>query len=232
MRRSIAGLPQGNWSRESGSIRMALFVGALAVAWLLASTASVQASTGTITRAYTNAEWTKGSLAGEINFSGCESAHPCEWLPLAFVQPSLPEYQCWGEEWISTDHNIRVVWNGGEQPANGIASFNLSNVNILQGVYGQRLCVIVVKTVKMRNEDCEKIEELWGKNPENCPIENVIYDSVVASSLLTVEPPPPPTSETTPPPTTDKPLKCRKGFKRRSRKCVRVTNHRHHRHRR
>ena len=95
---------------------------AFALSLLLAP--SAVGYSGTITRAYTSATWTRGSLAGQVNWTDCGS--PCAWLPTATVQPTLPDYRCLGDEALDSDPNTLVVWNGGGRSTNGAAAFDLT----------------------------------------------------------------------------------------------------------
>lgn len=210
-------------------------IGIIAATLGMASSAS--ASSGRITSAYANAEWTKGDLAGEANWTDCGS-DPCEWEIFATVQPSLPEYSCRPEEWLEYDRNVMQVWSGHWQATNGTASFDLPEASILPGVYGQRLCLMGIEIIKKRNEWCEKTEELWGNNPENCPIESNVFGRVLAWQLLTVAPPPTPIPPSTAPPSSPPSgsagrLRCKKGFRKRlvngKARCVKIKKHKHRR---
>lgn len=168
-----------------GSILVLAAIGVLTVA------ASAAASSGQITRAYANADWTRGSLAGQITWTECGSS--CSWIPTATVQPTLPEYHCLGNEAIDSDPNTSAVWSGGGKTANGEASFDLINTPILNGVHGQRLCLSVIETRLVPDAVCEAqkkvIEEITGK-PVNCPPVSKTFYHVLATALLTLEPPP------------------------------------------
>ncbi len=76
-----------------------------------------------------------------------EAPTPCQWRPVATVQPTLPSYNCKGNEATDTDPNTKVVWDGGTQSTNSAgAGFDGVDVPILEGVVGQRLCLSVIGT--------------------------------------------------------------------------------------
>lgn len=218
-------------------VRGKLWVVLVAAALALPSQAS--ASSAAISRAYSNPEWTRGSLAASVEWTGCQTGFACSWLAVATIQPSLPSYNCTGEEWLEagSDPNIQSIWSDGGHGANGATSFDLTGVPILPAVHGQRLCVSVVFDYWRRNPVCVIQAPILGLDPEvDCPFEKVIQWEDLASKLLEVEPPPPPApvaaQETTPPPTPSvKRKRCHKGkrlVKRHGRK-VCVKRHRPHR---
>lgn len=215
---------------------------ALVTAGLLAGPAS--ASTGTITRAYADPSWTKGSLAGSVTFDECQPGFACSWLAYATVQPSLPSYYCNGKEWLEySDRNIRMVWSQGGLTANGTTGFDLPSASILPAVHGQRLCVSVVYDFWRRDIVCVATAPVFGDDPNNCPYEKVIVSKALASKLLEIEPPPlappvaaPPAVEVPPVVSKPKPRKakrCPKGKRKVKRKgkvrCVKKQRKRGHR---
>jgi hypothetical protein len=111
---------------------------------------AASASSGQITRALANSDWTLGSFAMSVTWDGTECPEAqtsCAWRPIATVQPTLPSYTCKGNEATDTDPNTKVVWDGGTQTPNSAgASFDGVNVPILEGVVGQRLCLSVIGT--------------------------------------------------------------------------------------
>jgi hypothetical protein len=166
---------------------LAAAVAALAASALLAQAAA--ASSGSITRAYANATWTRGSLAGSVAWTDCGGGF-CSWIPIATVQPSLPEYGCQGDEALDSDPNTQVVWNGGGRNANGAVSFDLVDAPILNGVHGQRLCLSAVQTTQIRDPICAAQAPILGMDPNSCPLVNVIAGRVLATTLLGLEPAP------------------------------------------
>jgi hypothetical protein len=171
------------------SVKRALAAGvaALAASALLAQVAA--ASSGSITRAFSNSTWTRGSIAGSIDWTDCGGGF-CSWLPIATVQPSLPEYRCLGDEALDSDPNTQVVWSGGARNFNGTASFDLVDAPILNGVHGQRLCLSAIQTTQIRDPVCVAQAPILGLDPNACPLVNRIAGRVLATTLLTVEPVP------------------------------------------
>lgn len=212
---------------------------ALVGACSLSFSAAAQASSGVISRAYANSTWTQGSFAGSVTWSECQSGFSCKWIPYATVQPSLPSYNCTGEEWLEySDHNISQVWSGGGQSANGTVSFDLPKSSILQGVQGQRLCVSVIYGYWRRNPVCVAQAPIFGQDPNVvCPYEEAIFSKWITTKLLEVEPPPTPAptlpSTSTPVPTQIV-VKCKKGFKKKTVKgkvkCIPRHKHKQHQH--
>jgi hypothetical protein len=137
--RALTGIA-GEESIRPMRTRLAVLALAVVVAVLVAPSAA--AYSGAITRAHANDTWTRGSIAGYVDWTDCGS-DPCSWLPIATVQPVLPAYGCRGDEALDSDPNTRNVWNGGGRTANGTATFDLADVPILSGVHGQRLCLSV-----------------------------------------------------------------------------------------
>jgi hypothetical protein len=76
--------------------------------------------TGALTLAESNNDWTTAHIAGSISengqFAGYGPGYPAslvQWVPVVTVAPSLPEYNCQGDEWQDSDPNTRVVYSGG-----------------------------------------------------------------------------------------------------------------------
>ena len=166
--------------------RVAQTLALLAASWiLLAEPAS--ASSGQINHAYANQDWTRGSFAMSVTWTDCGSG-PCSWLPVATVQPTLPSYSCHGDEALDSDPNTRNVWSGGNQSANGTVATDISDVPILSGVQGQRLCVSVIEQRQIRDPVCVAQAPVFGMDPNDCPFINQIVYHVLATKLLTLQP--------------------------------------------
>lgn len=154
----------------------------------LAALALAQAAagySGEITRADANDTWTRGSLAGSVNWTDCSGSF-CSWLPVATVQPALPTYNCRGDEGIDSDPNTVPVWSGGTRTANGLASFDVTEVPIVAGVHGQRLCLTAIEKVRMRDPVCVAQAPILGMDPNDCPLIDRIVGRVITSRFLTV----------------------------------------------
>jgi hypothetical protein len=188
------------------------FGSAIVIAALLmvVGPATATASSGQISQATANESWTQGSFAFSATWTDCGSG-PCNWLPVATVQPALPEYGCQGDEALDSDPNTKLVWSGGQRTSNDTASASLNNVPILSGVHGQRVCLSVIETRQIRDPVCVAQAPVFGDDPNTCPFVDRIFNHVLASRLLEVSQPadgsttPPPTGSTggstTPPPT-------------------------------
>jgi hypothetical protein len=164
------------------------------------------ASSGGFTRATVDPAWTEGSLAGTIAWDQCTGNNTggnCDWTPIITDQPSTPDYACRGNEAIDQDPNTKVVWGGGEQTTNTTVSFDQTNVPILNGVYGQRLCLSVLWHSYYQDPVCIAEAPVLGYDPSTCPIEDHIAESAIAAVTMTVEQPTPPV--TNPPPATPAP---------------------------
>src|SRR5262245_38622372 len=152
----VAGRPVGNGTSRPGSInrmgsRLALGMVVGLIALAMAASAAY-GSSGQITRAETISTWTLGSFAGSITWTDCPTA--CSWTPIATVQPALPSYYCQGDEGLDSDPNTRVIWSGGGHTGNGTASLDISNVGILSGVQGQRVCLSALATNHIQDPVC------------------------------------------------------------------------------
>jgi hypothetical protein len=162
---------------------------AVAIMAGLVAAPSTQASTGTFTRAFTNATWTQGSLAGSVTWTDCQPSFSCRWLAVITAQPSLPSYSCWGDELFDSDPNTRQVW-AGSGTSNGTIAFDVPNADILQGVQGQRVCLSAVYDYWRQNPVCVVQAPILGMDPADCPFEAFLATKVLSSTLLTVPPPP------------------------------------------
>lgn len=177
----------------------------IAMGMLGAGSTSSLAFSGQVVRAHANETWTRGSLAGSITWNDCGPSF-CSWLPAATVQPSLPAYACDGTEVLDSDPATVPIWNGGRRTRNETASFDLTDVPIVAGVYGQRICLSVVETVRLRDPICVAQAPILGMDPNDCPLVDRIAQRPVTSALLTVPAAPPPTPPADPkPPVTEPP---------------------------
>lgn len=177
---------------------------ALALVLLLADGSAAAADTGAITRAEANPTWTTGSFAGSIEWTSCSAT--CSWIPVATVQPTLPVYRCLGDEALDSDPNTRVVWSGGGRTSNGVVPFDVVDVPILAGVFGQRLCLSAIETVRLRDPVCVAQAPIIGMDPNSCLfIERIVGRALVDRGITVAIPPPaatpPPAQQVVPTPT-------------------------------
>jgi hypothetical protein len=137
------------------------------------------ASTGQFTHATATPDWTHGSFAGSVTWTDCNVG--CNsYLVLIYDEPSV--YTCHAEDWLEeSDPNIHRVWSSGGQTSNKTIPFELNNVSLIPGIYGQRLCMIGVQSTTTE----------FGTH---------VGQQLLASTLFQVEVPAP-APEATPPPT-------------------------------
>ena len=185
-----------------------------------AANATVLSASGAFSSATVDANWTHANFAGSVARTDCGVGDPqCGWFAVVTVQPSLPSYACSPSDWLdaSSDHNIRTVWSSGGQTANATIPFSVANAYILQGVFGQRLCLSVVYDSWYPDPVCVAQQPILGGD---CPpVNHPGTGAVIATSLPSVQSTPPPTSSTppittappstTPTPSTTPIVKCR-----------------------
>ena len=163
------------------------------IANMAVAASSLASPTGTITRATATPDWTHGTIAGSVAWDECTSENHCSWLPEVVAEPALPEYHCASEDALSSDPNIRTVWTGASHTTNLAVNFEVSHTLILQGVFGQRACLMAIYNARHPDPVCvaqkETLEELSGIEVV-CPPENHTAFAPIASALFTVEQPP------------------------------------------
>ncbi len=135
-------------------------------------------STGSFSHATATSDWSRGSFAGTVNWTDCNAG--CNsYLILVYAEPAV--YTCHAEDWLEeSDPNIRQVWNSGGQTTNKTISFEQTNVSLIPGVYGQRVCMIGIQSTATE----------FG---------TIVHEQLVASRLFELETPVPPPA---PPPAT------------------------------
>ncbi len=195
----------------------------LAVCMLGPAVGSAFASSGEITSAFANSTWTKGSVTGSVTWDGCGASvgGPCQWVPLVKVQSTL-ENRSAGSALEGDGPTLRTFWNGGGHNADGTIPINEPNGYLLQGVYGQRACLVAIysywyvdPTCVSQYETFRKFDEEFHLPPpekslaESCKPEQHIGTTLLANRIFVVETPsptkqqettpPPPSSSTTPP---------------------------------
>lgn len=176
--------------------------------FLLTGAAIASASSGVITRAEANSEWTQGSIAGSIAWTGCEHPSPmppneppnpgseppghqpppptyvdCTWTPYATVGASSAEGCSNAERQLPhLGDQISRVWSD-VRVGIGSASFDLP-VIALDGSPFQLLCLSVLEmTHSAQAIPCappgEPLPPGW-----HCPYVEVAYFYPLASSSL------------------------------------------------
>ncbi len=116
---------------------------AVAVLLLMASGATAQTYSADvkITKAQSTPGWTHAKIAGSVTFT-CTPDSACgNWQPYIEVAPTA-----FGEG-PDCDSNLKLVWEGAVQTANGTQSFSLPRVPIVTekgiGMYPQHWCFSV-----------------------------------------------------------------------------------------
>jgi hypothetical protein len=178
--------------------RLAIALAAVSVvAALLAVTAPpVLATSGEITRAEANADWTLGSLAGFVEWTKCEDKYViasleylCSWRPYATIGPGSQSSDCSSpvRDPSAPGSEVTVVWTGPKSTSPGVASFDVTDVS-LSGNPGQLLCLSLVETAP-EHVFCIALEGVVCP-----PYWMASYRRTVDSAFLTA-PMPPPTGE-------------------------------------
>lgn len=169
---------------------------------------SASASTGSFARATVSPDWKTGNFEVSGSSSVC-SLGGCSWFPVVIAMPSLPEYRCGygGEEAFDSDPNTQVIWSGlPARSSDGPFSAQVANAAILNGVYGQRLCLALIGSHLVKDVVCEAQAPIFGYDPSTCVPVNRVFEENLASILPSVEVPEPAvTAATTPAPTTEPP---------------------------
>lgn len=145
--------------------------------WFTLSASPASASSGEFTRAAANADWTQGSIAGFIAWTGCEKAAPppneepeppgegesktplppempyCRWTPYATVGPGTEASDCEsdGRKLNSLGPEVELLWSEDERQGVGSASFDLPAI-LLSGVPGQLACLSVIEVAQTDQE--------------------------------------------------------------------------------
>jgi hypothetical protein len=154
---------------------------------------------GTIARAVATPDWTHGTVAGSVTWSDCTAENHCKWFPEVVTEPSLPEYHCASKDALSSDPNVRSIWNGGSHTTNETVNFEAPNTLILQGVFGQRACLMAIYNSRYREPLCIAQWEVFvnfdkenGLPPPEpleifCPLVDHNVMASIAAALFTVE---------------------------------------------
>ena len=168
------------------------FFAVLALA--LVGPAGAAGSSGEFTRAEANADWSLGSIAGSITWTGCGDGldgglvvepGSCQWLAYATIGPGSDPLECASSErrWPELGEGISVVWPSGH-PSFGVLSLESSGVPLVGGA-DQLACLSVIESYDAR-------PSCWDESVI-CPqfVENVSTLNPLASAELgaPIEPP-------------------------------------------
>lgn len=159
--------------KAGGHFRVAALLVAVGALSMLAS-ASASASTGEITRASTNSDWSSASIAAVVDRPiDCvqvpkpkeppskwppepgpapipdpkEYFPSCAWVPYATLGPDFPQDDCTSRErhWPHVGDDFQLVWSGDERNGAGSASFDLPDLHLEHGEAASLLCLSVVE---------------------------------------------------------------------------------------
>jgi hypothetical protein len=184
------------------SIRgVAVLVGALGIAAVAATTALGTA--GQISKASVASDWTRGSFAGEMEWTGCthlppkeESKEPgspdpftCTWTAYATVGPGASPEACLGSDHHlgSLGAEVQLVWQSAPRTGVGSEAFEVNDLP-LNGVPGKVFCLATAEQgTDGSTIPCvppgEPIPPGW-----HCPYRRVTYFSTLDSRVLEVAP--------------------------------------------
>lgn len=185
--------------------RIAIVAACVALFGVWASTAWAYPS-GQFTKAEATPDWSKGSFAGSVTWDACNAG--CKsYVVLIYAEPSV--YTCQATDWQEeSDPNIRQVWNSKGQTTNKTIPFEVNDVALIPGVFGQRLCMIGVQST----------ETEYG---------TFVGQQLVTQTLFKVAaPPPPPPPAPTATTTTPPPTRVAKGCKLARKRVNRLRKHR------
>lgn len=149
-------------------------VATLTLAITLIAAPSAVGSSGEISRAVANSTWTKGSVAGSVDWTGCEHSVPlpskppvkpgpgdleepwqeelapppyCGWIPFATVGPGSDPAQCntTDRRWPDgLGEGVTLAWVGLERRDVGTTEFDVSAIP-LDGGSEQLVCLSVIE---------------------------------------------------------------------------------------
>lgn len=155
-------------------VRWGIAVALAALVCSLTPAAASGSSSGEVTRAEVDAEWTSASIAGvAVRTNDCvqgstgpkpgpgEEPPPppklpnsppweCGWIPYATVGhgSSLEDCSSPSRRWNSIGAGVQVVWVGPELKASGSAEFDLAEVDLEHGSAAPLLCLSAVEAVR------------------------------------------------------------------------------------
>jgi hypothetical protein len=111
--------------------------------------AAASGTSGKITRAFANAEWTLGDIATTVSWSGCADASEpsaCAWIPHATIGPGASTSECGSpdRQWPGLGEGVSLAFWGAELRGPGPATHDSPMVP-LRGVSEQLLCLFVAE---------------------------------------------------------------------------------------
>lgn len=159
-----------------GSLKAGWVAMALAGLGLLAPAVASGASSGEITRAEVNPDWTSASIAGvavrsndcvvppkdpdgpqppkepETTISPDSPPWACGWIPFATIGPGSSSADCSasGRRLNSIGEDVQLAWVGPELQGPGVAPFDLAALSLARGSAGPLLCLSAVEAVYAR----------------------------------------------------------------------------------
>jgi hypothetical protein len=136
--------------RASGQIRGKSRASALsALTAALLAPAAALGSAGEITRAFADADWTRGDIATMVSWSACtDSTRPsdCAWIPYATIGPGASESECASpdRDWPDLGEGVVLAFWDGEHKGPGTSKYESPMVS-LRGLPGQLLCLFAIE---------------------------------------------------------------------------------------
>jgi hypothetical protein len=107
-------------------------------------------SSGEITRALANADWTVGDIAATVSWNGCAGGaglSDCAWIPYATIGPGASESECASpkRDWPGLGEGVRLAFRSGELNGPDTSRHESSMVS-LRGVPEQLLCLFAIES--------------------------------------------------------------------------------------
>lgn len=143
----------------------------------------------TFTTATTDPNWSQGQISGSVTASPYLQGA----VALVVLQSTLDT--CTSDEWSTVYPNEERLWSAGVAPG-GTVTFDLPNTKLLPGVYGQRLCAIVVGQDYFYDQLCisqsEVLFDSGISEPASgwCDLTSHVISTVAATQILSVVQPP------------------------------------------
>ncbi|MET0305745.1 MAG: hypothetical protein ABW196_05885 [Solirubrobacterales bacterium] len=174
-----------------GQIRGKALTGILsALTAALLAPAAAFGSSGEITRALANANWTVGDIVAMVSWKGCERAtavSSCAWIPYMTVGPGNSPSECDSPErdLPGLGEGVALTFGGGGFKGPGTLSYGSSMVS-LRGVPDQLACLFAIERTRVAGESRSR--------------------SLGLDAALLAATPPPPVTEAEGPVTGEEPL--------------------------
>jgi hypothetical protein len=136
--------------RASGQIRGRATTTALsALTAALLAPAAAFGSSGEITRALANANWTLGDIAAEVSWDDCvgqAASSDCAWIPYMTIGPGASRSECESPErdWPGLGEGIALAFGGGGFKGTGPFSYESPAIS-LRGRPEQLACLLAIE---------------------------------------------------------------------------------------